>query len=616
MALTSTLSRLALHPLVVGAARAVARQVVGDASDAVLGFLQQRFTDHSQHLPRALQQANTQAWKALEIALAGESLLDRCKAALAPAEQRAFAQQVQAFLQSSPLPDLPGDVAGFRRRCLRDLRQAERAGLLAGGRLQPDELARDAAPFARYDRPETLLNAEWQAMAQLAAELRQAGYSDLPRLLELRPPHGSPLLVTAMHYFFRRAVEENAELYRGLSWATWEEMRQEQRQGFAGLADALSAQGQHLEGMLDDILGVLDDIRDEVHGQRQDIQDLGRSVVALMQQLQGSGTLAQMTDEERQLVRGLLKRWRAVPAARRQQLPHLLDAIGTLGFLADEEVPAGPARPAADVVRREKQRFGDISVPRFQESRLCLRLVLGPARRNLCLLAQREVRLGRQRGNDIVLRVLPASPENDTRSRLISSSHALLELKTGEIVWRNLDCANGTMVGDRLIKAREGCVLQQSMMLRPGNALALDCLLHEEADSGEAYRLFEGRLGVPPSADPARTPAVRLTRRDNLPGQEEYLVFQHGLLIGRDPRCPLRLDSPSVAGQHAVIWRLGGSFWLEPLQAEQPTQAGGRVVPLDHLAPLSPGLFLRLGEAELTVAAYGQYGLDLPLGSS
>ena len=100
-----SLSALAVRQLVDGAGRAVGLKVAGEGMDLVTNFLVARFSDQSQRLTTALQRANDRAWKALEIALAGESLwtwLDR-------AENKAFREQVRAFLEASPLVGLPGD---------------------------------------------------------------------------------------------------------------------------------------------------------------------------------------------------------------------------------------------------------------------------------------------------------------------------------------------------------------------------------------------------------------------------------------------------------------------------------------------------------------------------
>src|SRR5258708_770573 len=95
-----SLSGIALRQVVGGVLQTVGLDKTGDAA---IDFLTKRFTDHSQKLSNALQTANERAWKALEVALAGDSLWERCKTALASAEDRAFREQVQAFLEASPL---------------------------------------------------------------------------------------------------------------------------------------------------------------------------------------------------------------------------------------------------------------------------------------------------------------------------------------------------------------------------------------------------------------------------------------------------------------------------------------------------------------------------------
>src|SRR5262245_63157125 len=119
MSIFLNLSSLALRQVVDGACAALGAR---NGPEAIVGFLTERFTDHSQRLARALQQANDNAWKALEITLASDSLWERCKAAVARAEDRAFAQQVRAFLDANPIPELAGKTA-FRQKCLANRRQ-------------------------------------------------------------------------------------------------------------------------------------------------------------------------------------------------------------------------------------------------------------------------------------------------------------------------------------------------------------------------------------------------------------------------------------------------------------------------------------------------------------
>src|SRR5262245_21836017 len=137
MAILHNLSCLALKEVLDGAFTALGLKAGEAVVDGVVHFLAERFTDQSQRLPTALYRANEHAWKALEIALAGESLwtwLDR-------SENKAFRQQVRAFLDVTPLAGLPSHGPEFRQQCLRELRAARKAGVLTGGSLDPRSLA-------------------------------------------------------------------------------------------------------------------------------------------------------------------------------------------------------------------------------------------------------------------------------------------------------------------------------------------------------------------------------------------------------------------------------------------------------------------------------------------
>jgi hypothetical protein len=70
------LSSIALREVVGGALQQVGGEKVGTA---VIDFLSKHCTDHSQTLPKALQNANERAWRTLEIALGGESFWEKCK---------------------------------------------------------------------------------------------------------------------------------------------------------------------------------------------------------------------------------------------------------------------------------------------------------------------------------------------------------------------------------------------------------------------------------------------------------------------------------------------------------------------------------------------------------
>src|ERR1700676_5577666 len=83
------------------------RQVIGESAGAtaefVAGFVEKRFTDHSQTLPKALARANDRAWQALSIALAGDGFLDKIKVFFSSGDDKGIREQVRLFLQDKTI---------------------------------------------------------------------------------------------------------------------------------------------------------------------------------------------------------------------------------------------------------------------------------------------------------------------------------------------------------------------------------------------------------------------------------------------------------------------------------------------------------------------------------
>ena len=349
MRLTQNLCALTLKQLLGGACQALGCQPGAGATDGVVSFLVQRFTDHSQALVRALQKSNEQAWKALEIALAGDSFWDRCKLAFHSAEDKAFREQLRPFLDACPLAELNGK-APFRQDCLRELRTAARANLLTAGALDPKALARAAGAFARYDDPQAVLDAEGEALVQMADDLRGAGYANLAAFVALKPQGGPPVLVVAARYFFRRHVEQDQHLFQGLAFAKLEILQDSQERGFAGLSQALAEHAARLEQLLGDLQVTVTathdavlDVRAEQQRQGDQTRDIYSAVLELQNrldlvhsELKPRDSLSIRNDSERQLVKQLVARYRGLPEGQRRGLPALLNAIGKLEVAAGD----------------------------------------------------------------------------------------------------------------------------------------------------------------------------------------------------------------------------------------------------------------------------------------
>ncbi len=399
------LSALALKELLDAGGRLIGASEDEPDAERLLNALAQRFIDQGERLTKALRHSGERAWRALEIALAGESLwtwLDR-------AEDKAFRQQVRDFLGSSPYHNLPAHGEEFTQRCLGELRAARKAGLFGAEKLALRDLAREASDFARYQGPLHLLHAQWAAVDRVANFAESAGHRALAHFLRLRPScpgaegsavTGPPLLAIGMRYFFRRAVESDSALFRGLTFAQMEGVAQAQEAGFEALDKALA---QHT-AMLDQVIDQLFDLqrrvdeglalqRQALEGQQQvgaRLDRLGQDVrqLDLRAELEGVGarqaemhreviqaleqcrlerrelaprdSLSLHGEGERKLVKQLVARYRALPAQERN-LPALLNALGKLEVATGEYDSAQrDFQQAAALVRGEPRAEAEV----------------------------------------------------------------------------------------------------------------------------------------------------------------------------------------------------------------------------------------------------------------
>ena len=285
MAIVQQLSVLAVRSLFEGFCSSIGFPAGAAASDAAIKFLGSRFTDHSDRMNAALGRATTGAWRALELALAGDSWWDRVKRTVARREDLAFREQVDAFLRATPLAGLPAHPPEFRVQALRDLRAATQAGLLSGGGIDPAALAKAAGPFARFAEPEALLDAEWAALEAVIASLREARYPALAHFLSLRPHAETPMLVVAVRYFFRRELENDTRLATALSFARLEQLAEKQEAGYDALQSALDRHGDQLAQMLDGAVAVLEEVHAVVQQTHSDVQDIKQALGAMNQTL-------------------------------------------------------------------------------------------------------------------------------------------------------------------------------------------------------------------------------------------------------------------------------------------------------------------------------------------
>ncbi len=278
MSIFSRVSLFALGPLVSSACKAVGLATVGDGVSVVARFLTDRMSDHSLRVVSALSTASDQAWRTLELALSGESLVtvaDR-------ADDKAFREQIRLFVLSAQFdkripPKLQDrDLASH---CLTELQAARESGLLNGDS-DPATIASRLGDLTRFADPAGLVAAQWTLADELAADLHASGYPTLAMFLTLRPASDStaiPLLAVAVRYHFRRAVEDDPRLFQGLAFAQLERIGKAQEDGAATLAELMSRYVERLETRLGELKDTALSTRAEIRELKQSLEGVSPS---------------------------------------------------------------------------------------------------------------------------------------------------------------------------------------------------------------------------------------------------------------------------------------------------------------------------------------------------
>jgi hypothetical protein len=236
--------------------------------------------------------------------------------------------------------------------------------------------------------------------------------------------------------------------------------------------------------------------------------------------------------------------------------------------------------------------------------------------RRVLVFAQDTLRLGRnrERGNDVVLRYLPRTPEHDRSSLNISKSHFQLMLTKQGLGVRDLGSTFGTVLNGRPLTNDRPQALTldydgqvHRLLLADSFELALRIFAtpedhsrlqmqdasYADAIGGRVSELWE-------KSTTAAVEAVRIERSTNLPKEEYVLLFRQAW-IGSSDDCAIRLTRARRHTRAARLFHLGNCFWLERLEADIPVLVDGRETSLGELIPLSPGQTLSLNGDDVLI---------------
>lgn len=159
---------------------------------------------------------------------------------------------------------------------------------------------------------------------------------------------------------------------------------------------------------------------------------------------------------------------------------------------------------------------------------LSARFVFQASKKEVYVFTKPQVTLGRQQGNDIVLRLFPPTEENNQRSLRISRQHAQLlwerdnvRLQTFRPIFIAGKEVKDTILEDGMIMVFGG-VLKLKVSLFRDKRVRLDAT-HSLPGSIEDFRTVTDE-NIPAEAQPTSVGAllaIRLQRLDNLAGREE-----------------------------------------------------------------------------------------------
>lgn len=238
--------------------------------------------------------------------------------------------------------------------------------------------------------------------------------------------------------------------------------------------------------------------------------------------------------------------------------------------------------------------------------------------RRVLVFAQDCLRLGRNRdrGNDIVLRCVPRSPDHDRKSLNLSKEHCQIFLTPQGVCVRDLGTSLGTALNEQRLTSERPHPLAveydghvQRLLLADSFELALRLFAAPEAPSASRLQMchelyaeaVESRVEETwEKAAAAAVEAVRIERRSNLPSEEYVLLFRQAWL-GTTDDCALRLPLTIRRTRAARVFYLGRRFWLERLDDSTAFSVDGREPSLRELWPLFPGQVLVLDGDEVRI---------------
>ncbi len=230
-----------------------------------------------------------------------------------------------------------------------------------------------------------------------------------------------------------------------------------------------------------------------------------------------------------------------------------------------------------------------------------------------------ELRIGRDgRANDVIVRYLPRSPENDQISLSVGREHALLRrdgerfvlaegarsAKNGTVVrGTSLDGSNSLALEDRDELVLSGAIRYRFREYRDLAGLAAVARRRREGDVGDSigFREFVHTVKAR-EGDRAPLLAARLRREDAGSDGIDHVVVVRRVVIGSRDGCPIHIQAESVAERHAQLVVDGSRFLIEDMNSVAGTWVNGSRLAARARYAVRDETSVRFGDVEARIS--------------
>lgn len=250
-------------------------------------------------------------------------------------------------------------------------------------------------------------------------------------------------------------------------------------------------------------------------------------------------------------------------------------------------------------------------------------------KQNILLLSKPKITFGKQRDNDIALRIFPCKEDDKTdlnyqRTGRISRLHGIFKLNDEGFFVKD-ESTHGIFFNNKKLKREENFKLKDASSIRIDIFLELGFKICKRLPShacptidewleitGErAFHTEDNRklINICKSSD---MEAITIERLNNIP-QEKYIILISAATIGRAKQNAIVIHDDSVSEIHARILFFNSTYYLQDFGSTDGTLITNEQLEIidyklkrNELAPLIPGTKIKLGDVEISFNHFQQ----------